>query len=98
MNQDDIISQETNLEHIRNFPGPPGLLIKILAFLGFIALILGLFTTLSVIIISIPYSGIIHPHGFLIGIFLILGGLILLFSLIIVSNTARTHENQPLAP
>ncbi|WP_455140300.1 hypothetical protein [Candidatus Hodarchaeum mangrovi] len=98
MNQDDIISQETNLENIRNFPHPSGLLIKILAFLGSIALILGLFTTLSVIIISIPYSGIIHPHGFLIGIFLILGGLILLFSLIIVSNTARPHENQPLAP
>ena len=97
MNQDNIISQETNLESRKNFPGPPKRLIIFLAFLGSIALILGLFTTLSVLIISLPYAGIVHPHGLLIGILLILGGLILLFSLLIVNNTAKIHENQSLS-
>jgi len=98
MNQEDVVSQETNLDNIKNISSPPSVLIKFLAFLGSIALILGLFTTLSVVIISLPYSGIVHPHGLLIGIFLILGGLVLLFSLIILTNTVRIHENQPLSP
>ncbi|UCE13815.1 MAG: hypothetical protein JSV04_01245 [Candidatus Heimdallarchaeota archaeon] len=69
--------------------------IQILAILGIISSLAGFFILFSILIASIPNNTLLFPHGFIIGLLLLLGGLILVSSLIILNHEPRRLKSPP---
>ncbi|UCG01015.1 MAG: hypothetical protein JSW11_15530 [Candidatus Heimdallarchaeota archaeon] len=77
---------------------------RILIFLAVIASISGFFILLSIIAVSISNATILYPYGFVLGMLLFLGGLILLLGMIFLHQESKktpgvvstnTNENEP---
>lgn len=64
-------------------------ILRFLAILGIFAFILGFFIVLSIIVISIPFTTLLFPHGFVVGLLLLFGGIFLLLSLIILNQESK---------
>lgn len=63
--------------------------IQILAIIGIVSFMAGFFILLSIIVLSISHEALLFPHGFFIGVLLLLGGSILVLGLIILNHEPR---------
>lgn len=85
---------KTDLQQISEEPMQPAIIVSktILGFLiilGLFAFITGFLIVISIIAISIPRATLFFPHGFVVGLLLLFGGLILLLSLIILNQESK---------
>lgn len=62
---------------------------RFLAILAISTSIIGFLFLLSILAVSIPQETLLYPHGFVLGLLLISGGLILLLSLIILNQESK---------
>ncbi len=77
----------------------------ILIFLAILASTFGFVILISILAVSAPQATLLYPHGFILGLLLLSGGLILLLSLIILNQESKktigiissnTNQNKPI--
>jgi len=102
-------SENETIDEPENFPlselnSSRGIFL-ILTILAILASISGFFILLSIIAVSISSSTILYPYGFILGLLLLLGGLILLLSMIFLHQESQkttgvvlsdVNENKPI--
>lgn len=69
----------------------------VLTILAIIASISGFFILLSIIAVSVSSATILYPYGFIIGLLLLLGGLILLSSMIFLHQESKKTAGMALS-
>jgi hypothetical protein len=81
------------------------LFFRILTILATSTSIIGFLFLLSILAVSIPHETLLYPYGFILGLLLLIGGLILLLSLIILNQESKktigffssnTNQNKPI--
>jgi len=86
-------SKKETFDEQENYPlselNPSRGIFLILTILAVLASISGFFILLSIIAVSISSATILYPYGFILGLLLLLGGLILLLSMIFLHQESK---------